>query len=162
MKTILKTLAFGAGLVTLLAQAANAQKQLSDVAPYPEAQAGQVRQVIYLPQLENENDAKVELQIGKTIEVDCNKHSFGGSLESQTLQGWGYDYYVLDELKGPMGTMMACLPDFKPEQAFVTINNLPLMRYNSKLPIVVYVPEGVEVKYRVWKAGNEQLDAQKQ
>ena len=27
-----------------------------------------------------------------------------------------------------------------------------LIRYNSKLPIVVYAPEGVEVQYRVWKA----------
>jgi ecotin len=27
-----------------------------------------------------------------------------------------------------------------------------LLRYNSKLPIVVYTPENVDVKYRVWKA----------
>ncbi|HFK7189105.1 TPA: ecotin family protein, partial [Serratia odorifera] len=25
-------------------------------------------------------------------------------------------------------------------------------RYNSRLPIVVYVPQDVEVKYRVWQA----------
>jgi ecotin len=30
-----------------------------------------------------------------------------------------------------------------------------LIRYNSRLPIVVYVPEGVEVHYRVWQAGQE-------
>ena len=27
-----------------------------------------------------------------------------------------------------------------------------LIRYNSRLPIVVYAPEGVEIRYRVWKA----------
>ena len=26
------------------------------------------------------------------------------------------------------------------------------MRYNSRLPIVVYVPAGVEVRYRIWRA----------
>lgn len=28
-----------------------------------------------------------------------------------------------------------------------------MLRYNSKLPIVVYTPDNVEVKYRIWKAG---------
>ena len=28
-----------------------------------------------------------------------------------------------------------------------------LIRYNSPLPIVVYAPEGVEVRYRIWSAG---------
>jgi ecotin len=27
-----------------------------------------------------------------------------------------------------------------------------LVRYNSRLPLVIYVPEGVEVRYRVWRA----------
>ena len=30
-----------------------------------------------------------------------------------------------------------------------------LIRYNSRLPVVVYVPEGVEVRYRFWTAGPE-------
>jgi ecotin len=29
------------------------------------------------------------------------------------------------------------------------------VRYNSKLPVVVYVPEGLEVRYRLWKAEAE-------
>ena len=27
-----------------------------------------------------------------------------------------------------------------------------LLRYNSRLPLVVYVPDGVEVRYRLWRA----------
>ena len=27
-----------------------------------------------------------------------------------------------------------------------------LIRYNRRLPIVVYAPEGVEVRYRIWNA----------
>jgi ecotin len=29
------------------------------------------------------------------------------------------------------------------------------VRYNSRLPLVVYVPEGLEVRYRLWKAEPE-------
>ncbi len=32
-----------------------------------------------------------------------------------------------------------------------------IRRYNSKLPIVVYTPDNVDVKYRVWKA-EEKID----
>jgi hypothetical protein len=39
---------------------------------------------------------------------------------------------------------------------FITLGSKPyLIRYNSRLPIVVYVPEGVEVRYRLWTAGTE-------
>ena len=30
-----------------------------------------------------------------------------------------------------------------------------LIRYNSRLPVVVYAPEGVELRYRIWKADPE-------
>jgi serine protease inhibitor ecotin len=26
------------------------------------------------------------------------------------------------------------------------------IRYNTRLPVVVYAPEGVEVRYRIWSA----------
>ena len=29
------------------------------------------------------------------------------------------------------------------------------VRYNSRLPVGVYAPEGVEVRYRIWSAGAE-------
>jgi ecotin len=33
--------------------------------------------------------------------------------------------------------------------------SLYIIRYNSSLPIVVYVPEGMEVRYRLWRAEPE-------
>jgi ecotin len=110
------------------------------------------RQVIQLPVQQDEANYKVELLIGKMLEVDCNQHRLGGQLESKTLEGWGYDY-VFDKVTSPVSTMMAC-PDGKKEKKFVTayLGDNSLLRYNSKLPIVVYTPENVEVKYRVWKA----------
>jgi ecotin len=36
---------------------------------------------------------------------------------------------------------------------FVALEGSPyIIRYNSSLPTVVYVPEGMEVRYRVWRA----------
>ena len=60
---------------------------------------------------------------------------------------------------GPIAsTMMAC-PDGKKEKKFVTayLGDAGMLRYNSKLPIVVYTPDNVDVKYRVWKA-EEKID----
>ena len=129
------------------------EQPLEKVAPYPKAEKGMKRQVIQLPVQQDEGNFKVELLIGKTLEVDCNQHRLGGQLESKTLEGWGYDYYVFDKVTSPVSTMMAC-PDGKKEKKFVTayLGDNSLLRYNSKLPIVVYTPENVEVKYRVWKA----------
>ncbi|MCB5948311.1 serine protease inhibitor ecotin [Enterobacter sp. TCD1-1] len=129
------------------------EQPLEKIAPYPKADKGMKRQVIQLPAQQDEANFKVELLIGKTLEVDCNQHRLGGQLESKTLEGWGYDYYVFDKVTSPVSTMMAC-PDGKKEKKFVTayLGDNSLLRYNSKLPIVVYTPENVEVKYRVWKA----------
>lgn len=126
---------------------------LEKVAPYPQAEKGMKRQVITLPEQKDEAGYKVELLIGQTLEVDCNHHALGGKFESKTLQGWGYNYYVFDKVTSPISTMMAC-PESKKTQKFVTahLGDNALIRYNSKLPIVVYTPKNVDVKYRIWKA----------
>ena len=155
MKTIVPAVLFAAFASASAWAASNdaGAQPLEKVAPYPKAEKGMTRQVIQLPAQQDEANFKVELLIGKTLEVDCNQHRLGGQLESKTLEGWGYDYYVFDKVTSPVSTMMAC-PDGKKEKKFVTayLGDNSLLRYNSKLPIVVYTPENVEVKYRVWKA----------
>nr|WP_314613976.1 serine protease inhibitor ecotin [uncultured Pseudomonas sp.] len=128
---------------------------LKDVAPYPEAEKGYTRQVIHLPAQPDESAHKLEILAGKTLQVDCNRQRLAGSLEERTLEGLGYSYYRLDKVGGPATTLMAC-PDGKKTEAFVPVVGEGFMlRYNSKLPVVVYVPQGVEVRYRVWSASED-------
>lgn len=113
------------------------------------------RHVLQLPQRQDENDCKVELIIGKTVLVDgVNHHFFAGQIEEETIQGWGFTRYLVRKL-GPMaGTLMARVPEGPMVEQFVRIGGEPyLIRYNSRLPVVVYVPVGTEVKYRIWHAG---------
>lgn len=118
---------------------------------FPAAEAGHKQFVIELPEVENEADLKLELIVGRTMTVDCNHHMFGGALEEKTAEGWGYTYYVLEDLGAAASTMMGC-PENSEREAFVRSSAETIIRYNSKLPVVVYAPEDVELQYRVWRA----------
>lgn len=145
-----------------LSACAQAVDSLEKVAPYPKAKDNQVRHVIDLQKIDNEDNYQVELIVGKEIMVDCNHQWFGAELSSKTLEGWGYDYYVVGDLNGPMSTMMGCLNQ-EDKLAFVKtdMGKDAFIRYNSKLPIVVYTPKDVDVKYRVWSTDNTMKDSTK-
>lgn len=88
------------------------------------------------------------------MEVDeRNRYAFAGRIEAQTIEGWGFTRYIVSSL-GPMsGTRMAIDPNAPKVRRFIAVGVDPyLIRYNSRLPIVVYAPEGVEVRYRIWSA----------
>ena len=99
----------------------------------------------------------MELIVGKTLQVDeKNRYFFGGRIEKETIKGWGFTRYKVSKL-GPMaGTLIAIDPEAPKVARFITLGGEPyFVRYNSRIPIVVYVPEGVEVRYRIWNAGAE-------
>jgi ecotin len=109
---------------------------------FPPAEEGMVRYVLQLPKQADESAFKVEL--------------FGGKIEAEIIKGWGFTRYKVSKF-GPMaGTRMAVDPNAPKVARFITIGGNPyIIPYNSRLPIVVYVPEGVEVRYRIWTAGKE-------
>jgi ecotin len=125
-----------------------------DMKAFPAPDEGMTRHVISLPKQQDESAFKVELIIGKTVKTDAtNSYFFGGTLETETIPGWGFDRYILRKL-GPMaGTLMAVDPDAPQVERFISIGGeARLLPYNSRLPLVVYVPAGVEVRYRLWRA----------
>jgi ecotin len=116
-----------------------------------------VRYVLRLPREADEAGLRVQLVAGKTVAVDGrNRYQFGGKIRPVVIEGWGFTRHVVSAL-GPMaGTLMAVDPAEPKVERFVAIGGEPyLVRYDSRLPIVVYAPEGVEVRYRIWTAGPE-------
>ena len=124
---------------------------------FPPPEKGMVRYVLQLPKQEDESAFKIELIIGRTERVDeRNRYFFGGKIQEETIAGWGFTRYIVSQL-GPMaGTRIAIDPNEPRVNRFITLGGEPyLIRYNSRLPVVVYAPEGVEVRYRIWTGGTE-------
>jgi len=149
------TISTTVGLIAVTLSSIVHGAKLEEVAPFPKPENGFTRQVIRLTPQPREDDFQVEILAGKTLAVDCNRQRLGGILEEKNLEGWGYPFYRLEKVIGPMSTLMAC-PDGKSKQDFVpVVGDGFMLRYNSKLPIVLYVPKDVEVRYRVWTASNK-------
>jgi len=123
-------------------------------AAYPAAPDGMVRKVILLPNMDSdaEDRHRVEIVVGKSIVTDgVNVHRFGGELREVDIPGWGFSYWQADgAFDAPAQTRMAGPKN--PAPRFVA-GPSRLVRYNSRLPLVVMVPAGCDVRWRVWSAG---------
>jgi len=87
-----------------------------------------------------EDDFMVEIIVGKTMLTDgINQMWLDNTLEPRLLEGWGYPYYEVTGSSSVMGTMMAVPEGITPVKRFVSAFPLQV-RYNSRLPIVVYAP----------------------
>jgi ecotin len=125
-------------------------------AAYPKAPAGMERKVVFLPHVERgaDDDLQVELVVGRVIETDgINTYRLGGEIQERDIPGWGFSYFEVEgDLKQAASTLMA--GPTNPAPRFVT-GPRKLVRYNSRLPLVVMVPEGCELRWRPWKAEGE-------
>ena len=118
---------------------------------FPGPEEGKIRIVIPLPEMESpEANFAVELVAGRVIETDgVNRLRMDAELQPKPLEGWGYTYYEMTGSGQVASTLMAPPPGAEPVMAFV--HGTPLqVRYNSRLPIVVYAPVGFEIRYRIW------------
>ena len=126
---------------------------------FPLAKEGFERHVIALPHKERgeDNSFRVENIVGKELLTDgVNLVRLGNTIEQRTLDGWGYPYYTVSGISDTISTMMAPPEGAPLIKTFVTASPIHV-RYNSRLPIVVYVPTGYEVRYRIWRA-NETIE----
>ena len=143
--------------VLLMLSAILSAEEKDNMKAFPPAEEGMVRHVLPLPKQEDESAFKVELIVGKMVQIDeGNRYFFSGQIEEETIKGWGFPRYIVRKLGAMAGTLMAINPNEPKVNRFITLGGDPyLIRYNSRLPIVVYVPEGVEVRYRIWSAEAE-------
>lgn len=143
-------------ILSSLGYAQSIQKQ--DISIFPKPEKGYVQHIIELPYSNNDNSKKIELYVGKTIETDeCNHHNLMGSFEENDLKGWGYNYYTFKTKGDVMSTMKGCPTNNKIHQ-FVRSQST-LLTYNGKLPIVIYTPEGYEVRYKIYQTNGEEYFA---
>lgn len=135
----------------------------SELKAFPPAEAGMERFIIVLPEKDRneETNFKVELIPGKVMLTDgVNLMRHGSQIEARPLAGWGYTYYEVTGQDLAMSTMMAAPGGSQATETFVSGEPL-LIRYNSRLPIVIYAPAGYEIRYRLWSTTATSEAAQK-
>lgn len=140
--------------VTLLGSWAVAEHP--ELKAFPKAKNGMDRLVIELPSKTRAEEGafKVELIPGKHMMTDgVNLTRLGTDIKACPLKGWGYTYYEVTGSGQTMSTLMAVPEGAEKVNQFVQGESI-LVRYNSRLPIVIYVPKGYDVRYRIWTAGS--------
>jgi len=126
-----------------------ADKRSVDLSMYAEPDSGWQRIALSLEPVKDETLLKVELVVGLEMVIDCNLHGLQGEFEYQTVKGWGYGLWKFKTNGEIVSTLMACEADS--EHLSFVHGQSQLVRYNSKLPVVVYIPQGYELRWRVWE-----------
>ena len=61
-----------------------------------------------------------------------------------------------------LSTRMACTSEQAKAKSFLSLGKQPyLIPYNASWPVVVDLPDGMELRWRVWKAETRQQEAVK-
>lgn len=119
----------------------------------PASLPGYRRHVFYLPARPDEDRLEVELFGGKVVQADnCNPPSLQGRFEPHSLRGVGHMYWVLQSDGEVITTAMGCAPAPAPGLTFAAVPS-GRIRYNSRSPLVVFIPEPLALRYRVLTLG---------
>lgn len=152
----MKNISFIAALaMTASLNTATAQDAI-DTSIFPAADKGANQHIFTLPEQDDEHMFKIEIVASKSMEVDCNRVMIRADLEDKDLEGWGYPYFTIGDVSEPASTKMGC-PDGEMTEKSVELllGDEAFIRYNSKLPLVVYAPEDLTVTYRIWQTDGE-------
>jgi ecotin len=166
---ILKLAAVGAALVCLAPIASGPGLAIPrlDLQPYPAPAAAERRWVIQLPGIPppsqdaalstNPADWRVQLIVGRSLELDCNQVHFSGRMRSQPLAGTDLRIVRVEAVTPLASTRMACPPGEPKRRVFVPMGSKPfVVPYNGSRPIVLYAPKDLELRWRLWKAEQRQ------
>lgn len=165
-------LGIGKALALLLLAAPGSAIPRLDLSGYPKPAAGDRRWVIQLPGVlrpsadqglsANPADWRVQLIVGRMVQLDCNVQSFGGKLRPvKPAQAGGPVLYRVTDVGPLASTRKACPPDQPRRSVFLPMAGKPfVVPYNASLPIVVDAPRPLELRWRLWKAERAERPAQ--
>ena len=167
------SLAGGLFLALLISAPGGAVPRL-DLSGYPDPAPGLTRWVIQPPGLLSRSsdpiisakpiDWRIQLIVGQTVMFDCNAQRLTGSGMTMRLLPKATGK-ALFEVKGPVAvisTKMACPDDQSTRQSFLSLGKQPyLVPYNASWPIVVDLPETLQLRWRIWKAETRQQNGMK-
>ena len=109
-------------------------------------------------------DWRIQLIVGQTVTLDCNAKRLSGTGMTMRMLPKASGK-ALFEVKGPVAvisTKMACPDDQPTRTSFLSLGKQPyLVPYTASWPIVVDLPENVQLRWRVWKAETRQQNGVK-
>jgi ecotin len=127
-----------------------------DIAMFPKAPVGMRQMVIRLPRRADEAQVRVEFYAGQVRTIDCNLVTIPVGLTRHEVRGWAYPYWAMPAPPPAITTLMGCPPGSE-HQAFVH-GHAEWADYRSALPIIVYVPTGYSVRYRIWRTDGTEAE----
>lgn len=130
------------------------EEALENAKKFPE-KAGLKKYVLYLPELENdeETNLKVELFPPKTPEANFDTQFWSGKFETGQVDGFNFDYWIFHPAVANEQTIEpSAKSDIRHNR---TGFENKLVAYNSRLPIVVYAPEGYGINYKIWETNGK-------
>lgn len=151
-----KSIALRVWTILLLLASVNTMAQKKEnVELFPSAQEGWEKIVVDLPLTKKGGEEyMVEFTIGVEMMTDaCNPYSLIGTWSEMELKGTPYAYYVAST-KGQVVKAMSDCTDEKEELQFVGVKS-KLILHEREQPLVVYIPEGYQLRYRLWNTNKE-------
>jgi|APMI01.1.fsa_nt_gi ecotin len=88
---------------------------------------------------------RIEFFVGKTMTIDCNQHWLNGAFAADDVKGAPFFTFTTDGRTS--STKMFCPQDKK--KTFVSGPRM-LAEASARAPLVVFVPDGYELRYDVW------------
>jgi len=134
----------------------NAAQLADSLRAVPASLPGFRRYVFHLPPQPDEDRLEVELVGGKDVFIDsalCLRPFMDGEFQRHDVQGsFPLAYWVLTGKGQSVTLMAACFPPRPPATVFIAAQPARL-RYDSRTPQIVFVPSGLELRYRVLTRG---------
>ena len=104
-------------------------------------------------------DWRIQLIVGQTVTLDCNTKRLAGSGMTMRMlpKASGKALFEVKDPVAVISTKIACPDDQPTRTSFLSLGKQPyLVPYNASWPIVVDLPDNVQLRWRIWKAETRQ------